>query len=225
MAHSVLGALFLAAGLPAAAIEAFPPTRGYLALLGGGGPTFGAMDAFTQASPSAARRSDSRPFDASSALALRLGAWVPGSPWGAALEPSRVRMPVSGGKAEAWACSLLLFARPPALAARRVFPYAALGPSLYALTARADYRPNTAAELYTVEYDEVWGTWTFDVRAGVQARALGRLSLIAEARLTRFALNRQWTPATWMGPPARWRDGISVAGVPLLFQAGVAYGF
>lgn len=106
-----------------------------------------------------------------------------------------------------------------------MFPYAGLGCGVYTLRARADYRPRVAAALSTIEYREITGRWTFDARLGVQARAATRLVFLAEARLTRFDMDRDWTPATWFGPPVRYREGIRAEAVPLLLQAGAGVEF
>lgn len=221
----MLAALLLLAILPASAATAAPRPGGYLALLGGAGPTFGAMDAFTQETAASPRADESRRFTASRSVGLRAGFWRPGSAWGAAADGSMLEMPVSGGELTAWMLSALLLARPPSWADRRVFPYAGLGFGVYALRARADYRPRTAAAISTVEFDEITGRWTFDARLGVQARAGPRLVLLAEARMTRFDMDRDWTPSTWFGPPARYRTGARARAVPLLFQAGAAVEF
>lgn len=219
----MLAVLFLAASLPAAGPAAAAPSRpgGYLAALGGAGPTLGSLDAFTQRTGSSPREEDSRRFSTSGAVGLRGGVWLPESAWGAALETSALRMPVSGGELDALMISGLLMARPRSMASRRVFPYAGLGLGMYALTARADYRPRTAAALKTTAIDPEIGLWTFDARLGVQARAAARLFLLAEARVTRFDMDRDWTPATWFGPPVRGREGIRARAFPILLQAGV----
>lgn len=220
----MLAALLLLATLPASAAEA-PPRPGYFAVLGGAGPAFGSMAAFTQETAASPRAEASRSFGVSNVVGLRAGFWVPGSAWGAALEGSTIMMPVGGGELRAWTLSALLLARPKSWSSRRVFPYAGLGFGVFALDARADYRPQTAAALKTMEFEAETGRWTFDARLGVQARAAPRLLLLAEARLTRFDMDRDWTPSTWFGPPARHRNGIRADAVPLLLQAGAAVEF
>lgn len=224
-----LAAVFLLLAGPASAAEAASRPGGYAALLGGGGPVFGSLDAFTQQTQSSPRASDSRAWSGASAIAARTGVWgrQASPPWGAAVEASRVEMTAPGGSATAWTLGVMLLARPPESGSWRLFPYAGLGAGVYILDARTDYRPRTAAALKTMEIGEppMTGPWTFDARLGVQGRASGRLFLLAEARLTRFAMDRDWTPATWFGPPSRYREGVSANAVPLLFMAGAGLDF
>lgn len=196
----------------------------FLAVLGGAGPVGGSLDSFTQTG-SAPRRTGSTPFTGVSGGALRVGLWGPGSPWGAALEGSRLVLRSGGGEATVWAGSALMLARPPFAARWRVFPYAGLGATAYSVDAYADHRPRTAADLRTVEFDWPYGPWTFDARLGVSGRLDAVVSLLFEARFTRFALDRAWTPASWFGPPAVNRAGVSMDALPLLLQAGASFEF
>ena len=221
----VVGAAFLARTISASAAEVHARVPGYLAVLGGAGPTLGTLDAFTQQTAASPHNSASRPFDASGVVAMRAGWWMQGSPWGVGVEGSRVTLGTNGGAVTAWTLGGLMFVRPPSSESWRIFPYAGLGASLYALNAEADYRPNTAGSLSTVEADWPTGPWTFDARLGLQARTAPRLVLLAEARLTHFAMDRSWTPATWFGPPWNYRAGIKTDAVPILFQAGAALEF
>lgn len=225
---SLCGLLLLATASRGLAAEISPrPPAGYWALLGGAGPVHGSLGAFTQESASSARASDSRRFNGSSAIAARMGVWLGDSPWGAAVEGSRIAMPAEGGSLTAWTLGFMLLARPPSSGTWRVIPYAGLGAGVYILDAKADFRPRTAAALKTMEIGEppLTGPWTFDARLGVQGRVTSRLIFLAEARMTRFAMDRDWTPATWFGPPSRYREGVNAEAVPILFMAGAGLAF
>ena len=221
----MFGLLLLFAGIQVSAAEPARRAVPYVAVLGGAGPTFGSMTAFTQATPSSARAQDTRSFGTAGSVGLRTGIWVPDSAWGMALEGSRLTMPVPGGGLEAWALDWFLLARPAAWASRRIFPYAGLGFGRHLLRARGDFRPATAAALESRRCSEQPGCWTFDARLGLQARMAARLFLLAEAKLTRFAMSHEWQPWSWLGPAPRYREGLRAEALPVVFQIGAAAEF
>ncbi|MBI5623824.1 MAG: hypothetical protein HY924_08605 [Elusimicrobia bacterium] len=219
--HILLAALMLS---PAAA-RAEEQSQGgpFLSILGGAGPVSGDISAFTRQTATSPEVRDTRPFGTGSSAALRSFAWARHSPLGVAFEGSYLHLPVRGGAVDAAAFSGIILLRPvwnreePGL-----FPYAGIGASLYLLRARADFRPGLPVAISTLEGD--YTTWTFDARLGLQYQLGPRLALLTEARTTHFSVDRDWTPATWMGPPARDREGIKADATPVLFLAGLAVG-
>lgn len=212
--------------LLAAPASAAPPKQigiPFFAVTGGFGPTGGSLSGFTQQTAASPRRSDSRPFGTSDAVGLRVGAWYSReSPWGGALELSRVHMPVRGGRMEVWGLSWLLLARPRGWHDRKVFPYAGLGLTSYLADLHTNYQPVTAEPVKRGHVEPPFGgLLTFDARVGARARLTRRLFALAEARLTRFAYEEESRPATWFGPTNTYNAGVGGSAAPFLLCAGL----
>lgn len=193
----------------------------HFALLGGPAFGSGSLTAFTQQTAASPKAQSSRGYGTGANIGLRGGFWAPDRPWGAAVDLSYLDLPVDGGGLRAGLFTVMGMLRPPGSGERSVFPYMGIGPTAYLLEARTDYRPQVAAAVRKLDGADKMD-WTFESCVGLQARLATRLLLLAEARFSYLTLDDDWTPMTWMGPPARYRTGISTETLATALRIGLA---